>query len=324
MENSFCRVGFLLIDGFSMIAFANVLEPLRMANYIEGKSLYHWRLAGLTGNQTAASNGVKVGHTHMQHELTVCDIVFVCGGYDVRHLVSPILRQLLQQLAARDIILGGICTGAFALADAGLLDGCQVSLHWENHLAAKEHYPEVIFNEHIYTLDHKRYTCSGGTAGLDMALQMIRERHGKRLAGEIAELFLIDHWRQSDSYQHLPKPERISPGYEYVINAIGLMQSNLEEPLTQKDLSRLAGISSRQLQRLFQQYCGAAPSRYYLEMRLRRARELLQQTSMNITDIALACGFLTVSSLSKAYRRHYGCPPSQERRKFRPQPNFIA
>ena len=181
------RLGFLLIDGFTLIAFANAIEPFRMANYASAQTLYTWKVAGLSGNRTAASNGLQIQHTDTFERLLECDLVLVCGGYQIQHLVSPAIRLLLQRLAARNIALGGVCTGALALADAGVLDRYQASLHWENFIAAQETYPGVSFRQNLYTIDRNRYTCSGGASALDMSQAIIRQHHGRALAGRIAE-----------------------------------------------------------------------------------------------------------------------------------------
>lgn len=309
------RIGFLLLDGFTMIAFANAIEPFRMANYVSGRNLYSWRLAGLNGNRTAASNGLYIEHTHLQETLTKCSLVFICGGYETGRFLSSSCRYLIERLAQQGVELAGICTGALAMADAGVLDGRRASIHWENKIAAQESYPAVQFNHQIYTLDNGRYTCSGGTAALDLSLQIIRASHGAQLAGEIAEQFLIDHWREAGSYQHLPKPERIRPGYQHVMDAVSLMHNHLEEPLSQEDICLLIGVSTRQLQRLFRQYNMHSPADYYLNLRLQRGRELLQQTFMSVTDIALACGFTSLASFSKAYKRHYQTTPLSTRQQ---------
>lgn len=309
------RLGFLLIDGFTMIAFANAIEPFRMANYASAQTLYTWKVAGLAGSYTAASNGLQVNHTDMPERLLECDLVLVCGGYQIKHLVSPAIRSLLQRLAARDIALGGVCTGALALADSGVLDRYQASLHWENFIAAQESYPGVAFRQNLYTIDRNRYTCSGGASALDMSQAIIRQHHGRVLADQIAEYFDVAYVREADSLQHVPAPAGIAPGHEHVVDAVALMQANIEEPLMLADVAALCQVSPRQLQRLFQRYHQCSPAEYYLQQRLRRARELLQQTSLNITAISIACGFASVSSFSKAFRKQYGFSPTQQRKE---------
>lgn len=308
------HIGFLLTEGFSMIAFSNAIETFRMANYTTKEHLYHFSVVGLVGDSTKASNHIGIEHSTSSENLALCDIVFVCGGFDVSKLRSPELRSCLQKLAAKGIHLGGICTGAYALADAKLLDGHQASIHWENMLVAKEDFPAVYFVTSIYSVDQQRYTCSGGSAPLDLCLNLIKSHHGRALAESIAEFFTLTVLRDGSEPQHIPLPKEYNNGYNYVIEALSLMDKNLEDPLPIHELSGLLGISVRQLERWFGTYFGMPPKQYYAELRLKHAKRLLQQTNMSIMNVALACGFSNSSSFTKAYRNQFQLTPTQTRK----------
>lgn len=305
------RLGFLLLDGFSLIAFANALDTFRLANHRAEQRLYTWRIAGLDGFCTYASNGLSVNHT--SDDLSECDALIVCGGYETEKSISSDGRQLLRRLAENGRIIIGICTGAAAMADAGLLDGHEATLHWEHLAAAREHYPHVSFNDNIYTIDRNRYTCSGGAAPLDLGLYLLRLRHGRPFAVSVAELLVLDDWRRADSRQNLPRPTAAGSGFQYVSNVVALMKNNVEEPLSQEELAGLAGVSARHLQRLFKQHFNQSPLEYYLLLRLERARQLLRQSQLSTRETALACGFSSLSSFSRSYRKQFGHPPKDER-----------
>lgn len=310
--NKSYHLGFLLLDGFSMIAFSNALDTFRLANHTAGEMLYKWRISGVSGLYTYASNGLSVNHS--SNDLSECDCVFVCGGYEAEKSTSPEGRQLLRRLAENGRLMVGICTGAVALADAGLLEGYQATLHWEHFGAAVEKYTNVRFNENIYTLDRNRYTCSGGAAPLDLVLHWLKMRHGRTLASAVGKLLVLDNWRQGDSRQHLPSPqEGGGSGFRHVSAAVELMLSHLEDPLDQRDLSGLVGVTPRHLQRLFKQHFQQTPLEYYLALRLERSRQLLRQSRLTMREVALACGFASLSSFSRSYRNHFGYPPKNER-----------
>lgn len=308
------HIGFVLLDGFSMIAFANAVETFRMANYVAGENLYRCSVAGLVGSVTAASNAIAVHHTAEIEHLAECQLVFVCGGFDLKKLNSAVLRMWLQRFAQKQIELGGICTGAFALADAGLLNDYQASIHWENMIAAKETFPQVRFNTTIYAIDRNRYTCSGGTASLDLCLGIIRLHHGRQLTEAIAEQYTLSVLRSQEEVQHIPLKDQQNSGYNYVAEALVLMDKNLEDPLPIHELAGVLGISVRQLERWFNSYFSKPPQLYYMEVRLQHARRLLRQTNKSIMDIALACGFSSPSGFSKAYRSYFRQTPSQTRK----------
>lgn len=309
------HIGFILLDNFSMIAFSNAVESFRMANYVSARPLYRFSVAGLNGGYTVASNGLSVNHTAEWEDLSSCDVIFVCGGFDLSKLHNSALRNILQRLAKQGMALGGVCTGAFALADAGLLDGYQASIHWENMLTAKETFPQVCFNTTIYTIDRNRYTCSGGTASLDLCIQLIRLHHDRALSDTVAEQFTLSVLRGGDEAQHIPISKQQHAGYGYITEALVLMDKNLEDPLPIHEIAQLLGISVRQLERLFNQYLSKPPQLYYMEVRLQHAKRLLKQTNKSIMDIALACGFANPSSFSKAYRSQFSHTPSQTRKQ---------
>lgn len=307
-------LGFLLLKEFSMIAFANAIETFRMANYLSQRELYRWQVVSL-GNETYASNGVSISQ-NPSITLEQCDIVFVCGGVNIYKNVDAATLQLLRQLAHKKITLGSLCTGAIALAIAGVLDGYRCAVHWEHIAVASESYPKVKFTDSIYVLDRDRYTSSGGIASLDMALQLIHNQHGRPLAAAISEQFILDRIRGIESTQHLPRPEGTGPGYEHVAEAIELMQANIEEVLPLHEIAQLINISLRQTERLFNHYFDMSPAQYYLRLRLRRARELLSQTSMPIMQVTVACGFTTSSHFCKTFRSFFGYSPRDQRKQM--------
>jgi transcriptional regulator GlxA family with amidase domain len=310
------RVGFLLLSDYSMIAFANAIEVFRMANYLSRRTLYTWDVVPAQELGATASNGLNVHATASVESLGGCDMVLVCGGIDVRAATDEHVRGTLRHLAARQVPLGALCTGSYALASAGLLDGYRCAVHWENLAAMREEFPKVVFAQAVFTIDRDRYTCSGGTAPLDMALHLVRERHGSQLATQISEQFILERQRASTDRQRMPQPECIGPGYQHLTEAAEIMAANIEEPLALQEIAEAIHISLRQLERLFHRYYSMNPAQYYMNLRLRRARELLTHSSLPIMQITIACGFQSSSHFCKAYRNLFGHPPSEERRRF--------
>lgn len=313
------KIGFLLLNGFSMISFANAIEVLRMGNYLSQQALYRWHVAHVDGDEAVlASNGLAVDQMD-EDGLFECDIVFVCGGVNINAATTLSVKVLLRVLAGKGIPLGGMCTGSVALALAGLMDGYRCAAHWESLSAAIEAFPRVVFTDSIYVIDRDRYTASGGTASLDMMLHLVKRKWGRLLAIAISEQFVMERIRTSEAVQSVPRPDHAGPGYEHVINAIELMQANLDEVLTLSEIASLVSISLRQMERLFNRYCEVSPAQYYLRLRLRRAKELLSQTSLSIMQVTVACGFSTSSHFSKAYRHYYGHSPRDQRKPPNPE-----
>jgi transcriptional regulator GlxA family with amidase domain len=307
------RYAFLTLPHYSLIALSNAVEPLRMANKLSGQPAYDWSIVSLDGALVPASSGLALTPTIALERIGRVDIVFVCGGINVRDTVTPALLGALRHLAEQRIPLGALCTGGYALARAGLLDHYRATIHWENLSALREEFPRVRISDQLFTIDRDRYTCSGGIAPLDLMLNLIRTKLGSRVSQLVSEQFIVDRVRNDKDRQYVPLRAQIGVSHKSLIRVAELMEENIEKPLSLDEIAGHTGLSRRQIERLFKRHLGCVPKRYYLEMRLRRARELLLQTAMPIMDITTACGFQSPPHFSKCYRNQYGYPPSLER-----------
>ena len=296
-----------------MIALSSAVEPLRMANIVTGELIYEWSITSIDGAPASASNGLQMSPTVPINSIGNVDILFVCGGVDVRSAVAPSVLSALRRLVDRRVALGALCTGGYALAKAGLLDKYKASIHWENLSALREEFPRILMNDQLFTIDRDRFTCSGGTAPLDLMLNLIRARLGAQVAQLISEQFILDRVRNDRDRQYVPLRAQIGASHETLIKVAQLMETNIEKPLSLDEIAAATALSRRQIERLFKRHLDCVPNRYYLQMRLRRARELLLQTSMPIIDITTACGFQSPPHFSRCYRAQFGCAPSSER-----------
>jgi len=312
-----CKYVFLTLPNYSLIAVANALEPLRMANRLMGVEVYDWSIVSADGRAAEASSGLTLLPTGALDKLQQADIVFVCGGINVRDTVTPALLAALRRLADRQVPLGALCTGGYVLAKAGLLDSYRATIHWENLSALREEFPRVKISDQLFTIDRDRYTGSGGTAPLDLMLNLIERKLGAKLSRLVSEQFILDRVRKDTERQYIPLRAQIGLSNRGLIRVAHLMEQHIEKPLSLEAIAKSSGLSRRQIERLFKRDLNCVPKRYYLQMRLRRARELLLQTAMPIMDITAACGFQSTPHFSKCYRNHFGHPPSAER-KLRP------
>jgi transcriptional regulator GlxA family with amidase domain len=322
---SVCRVGFLTLNEFTMIAFASAIEVLRMANHLGGKDYYSWSVITMDGPPVPSSNGLAPHRTTTYEAAGPLDMVFVCGGTNVEKFVDDRVLALLRRMARRGVVLGGLCTGTYALVKSGLLDGYQCTIHWENMASLRESHRRVEFLEELFVIDRDRLTCTGGIAPIDMMLALVRSRLGKSLVAEISDQFILERVRDCYDRQHIPLAARMGFNHRALAEVASLMEANFEEPLSAVELAKLAGLSVRQVQRMFQQNLDTTPTKYYLRLRLRRARELLLQSQMSITEIAVSCGFQSTCHFSKSYRALYGRTPRSERQPVpRTEPNAAA
>ena len=308
------RYAFLTLPNYSLIAVTNALEPLRMANRVVGEDVYEWSIASLDGRPVVASSGLDLAPTVALDKIGKVDIIFVCGGINVREAVTPALLAALKRLAERRVGLGALCTGGYALARAGLLDNYRATIHWENLPALREEFPRVQLNDQVFSIDRDRYTASGGTAPLDLMLNLIQLQHGIKISQRVSEQFVIERVRSDRDRQYVPLRAQVGSSHGNMIRVAQLMEENIEKPLSLERIALATGLSRRQIERLFRRHLDCVPKRYYLEMRLRRARELLLQTAMPIMDVTTSCGFKSPPHFSRCYRAQFGYPPSAERR----------
>ncbi len=305
-------VGFVLVPGFASIAFAAAIEALRVANrYLTEKSEYF--VLSLDGRPVPDTGGIPVGVQGGPELLDRVGTLVLCANIDAENFATADMTTTLRRLAARRVVLGSIDAGAHLLGRAGLLDGYRATLHWEDQPAFHERYPLVELTESLYEFDRDRFTCAGGTAGIDMVLHAVRTLHGAVIAQRVSEHFLVDRMRESNEPQRPDVALRFGAHHPKVVKAIEIMEQRLEEPLQTGKVAAAVGLSARQLLRLFRDQIGTSPARLYLHLRLERARRLLRQSDLSILDTAVACGFESASHFTRAYSKQFGHPPRRER-----------
>ncbi len=296
-----------------MLAFAAAIEPLRAANRLTGRKLFDWRLFSRDGDAVRASNGINISVDGAVNEEIKLDMLLACAGTREAGADDAAVAKWLRALARNGTTLGGISLGAYVLAYAGLLDGRRGALHWESLAAFSERFPRIRTTTDIFVIDGNRCTCAGGTAALDMMLQVITERDGRALANDVSEQFIHPRIRGTQDAQKMAIQSRLGVANEKLIAAIGMMEDAQDEPRPVQEIAEDVELSPRQLERLFAKYLRASPSHYYLKLRLDRARQMLLQTTKPILDVAVACGFASASHFSRCYRAAYGHKPSDER-----------
>lgn len=306
-------VALILVPDFTMMAVTSVIEPLRLANRQAERDLYRWSVNSIDAQPIAASNGMLAMAEGGLDDIDGRALVIVCGGLDIQRNSDKRLINWLRKAARRGMELGAVCTGAHVLAEAGVLDGYSCTIHWENLPGFSEEFPEIDVTGSLFEIDRDRFTSAGGTSPLDMMLALVSSQHGPELASKVAELALHSPIRHHHEHQRMSLPARIGARHPKLVGIIEQMENNLEEPLSPSLLARQAGLSTRQLERLFRRYLDRSPKRYYLELRLNKSRSLLLQTDMSVINVALACGFSSPSHFSKCYRAFYGRTPYRER-----------
>ena len=280
---------------------------------MSGKKLYDWTFIGENEEFVSCSAGTQFKLDTTLIELHRDDTILLCGGTTIQESTTKKLIGWLRREARRGLIIGGLCTAAYPMAKAGLLEGKKATIHWENQDSFAEEFLEVELTKTVFVCDGNRYTTAGGTSSIDLLLKIIADDHGEELANAVADQMIYSSIRTDQDTQRLSVPTRIGVRHPKLSKVIQMMEINIEEPMSPSILAKDVGMSTRQLERLFRRYLDRSPKRYYMELRLQKARNLLMQTDMSVINVALACGFASPSHFSKCYRAHYDTTPYRER-----------
>ena len=314
-DRSVISILILVTPSFNLAATTSFIDPFRAANYLDGKIRFRWTLASVPGGLCQASNGLVVGTQRLADLLNrMFDIVVMSASWTPETGKTPQLLASLRKWARAGSVIGALDTGAFIVADAGLLQGCRATVHYEHIDAFRELYEDIEVSEDIFVRDEKRFSCSGGIASSDIALQLIRSSFGDALANASAHYIFHPSPRPTGTSQNVMHVEPFGSAFPGAIRqAIAIMEQNLENTLPIPEIVGRIKISHRQFNRLFRRHVGKSPAVYYRDIRLDRARGLVTQTDMRMSEIAIACGFASQVHFSRAYRERFGLSPRGDR-----------
>jgi len=309
------KIGFFLTSTFAMLPFISAVEPLRAANRYSGRDLYDWVLLSDGTTDVMANNAMKVSVDASIHDGLKLNRLIVCGPHSPHHYDDAKALRALRQYSAHGTLIGSLDTGSHLLAQADLIKRRRCTIHWENIPGFREAFPQLKISSELFEVDNGLITCAGGTAAFDMMLAIIRQDHGNDLAEQVADLFIATDTREASAPQRRGTVERARVYHPGVVSCIELMESNLEQPIGTTDLAEMAGVSTRQLERLFRTHLGTTPTLYYQRVRLKAGHELLRQTSLSVLEIASAMGFSSADYFSRRFRVQFGYSPTEARKR---------
>lgn len=296
-----------------MLAFGSAIEPYRAANITAAKELYRWTFLSDDGLPVTAGNGLSVVPDRRPETTDRFDRIFVCGGVNSQQHRPEATIRWLQHHAQSGIDIGGISTGTWVLANAGILQGRRCTIHWQGIDAFKEAFPDIKTEPSVYVIDNGRFTCCGGTGALDMMVHLIAEDYGDDIVTDVCTWLFHDRIRVSSDVQGVAQHAALARKSPKLAAAFRVMASHIEDRLTPGEISTLIGVSQRQLERLFQRHLQCTPQQKYMDLRLQHARRLLLETSLPILDISIATGFTGQSHFTKCYREKFSRTPRSER-----------
>jgi AraC family transcriptional regulator, L-arginine-responsive activator len=310
------QVAIVALPPVSMSGVGPIVDALNLANEIDGRALYRWQMLSWNGRPVPLAGGAQWPADGAFGDALACDWLIVVTERYQQFADYRLFLASLARVGQRTPLVTGIHHGIWWLAMAGQLQGYRVAVNWETYQQFAEQFERTIVTQHIYEIDRDRATCAGGQATLDFMLAMIGRDHGPELAERIADALGASTLRSGDERQRIPYVTAPGERHPRLNDALMLMEANIEDPLTTDEIAGLVGVSRRQLERLFRQYLGAMPSKYYLGLRLAKARSQLQRTSKSVVQISLACGFSSAAHFSNAYRERFGVTPREDRRNW--------
>lgn len=302
-------VSFVLLPKFTLLAFSSAIEPLRMANQLTGQVLFRWQTLSDDGLPVPCSNGVPIVVDAAWPQTRPEGIIFVCSGVEPEGKASVALGDWLRGLWRRGRIVGGLCTGAYALAQAGILGGRRFTMHWDNIDAFAENHPDLVPARQVFCIDDRVMTCAGGVAAADLMLNLIADRFGAALAQQVMNMCLLTQRRDEADQQTGSLAARLGTRHDKLLQAAAYLEARIEEGFDLDACAAHLNLSRRQIERLFATHLGVTPVRYMNDLRLARGRALLAETDMKVTDVAVASGFASASHFSKSFRKKYGVSP---------------
>ncbi|MFT5259227.1 MAG: transcriptional regulator GlxA family with amidase domain [Saprospiraceae bacterium] len=306
------EVGFLVVDGFSMMCFANAVEPLRAANMILGKKLFRRTVITLDGESANSSSNLSLNADNKGDEAQQLDWLFVIASYNYQDFANPQISSLIRRLSRNAKVVGGLDCGSWLMAHAGLLENYTATIHWQELALFTEQFPQLTPSDQRYVVDRQRVSAGGAVAALDLMLELVRGIGGENLFFDMRNLFLYDVSQPAErSQQRHGLAKEAAPK---LYSAIELMEGSAENPLPLEDIAKHASMSLRSLNRSFQKHIGISPGQYYLQLRLKAARRLIAETKLSITAVASRCGFNSPQAFSRAFRAKFATSPNSLRR----------
>lgn len=308
----------VLLPGFSQLSLSSFIDPFRCANKLIGFSAFAWRTFGIGTRSVGSSSGISVEvDAYVDERRNISDresALVLIGGDHVEDRHPPQLYAFLRRQVRRGVPIYAIGTATWLLAEAGAFrSGARCTVHWTKAAALCETYQDLVVEDALFVRAGNLTTCAGEFAAFDLAANMIEACFGSEIAGRVCEQLTADRWRSGASCQSIPPGLRHASVAGNVLRIVKLMERHTEDPLPLDDLAQKVSLSRRQVERLFEKHLGTTPHKYYLLLRLQKAKQLLETTDMAVIDIAVACGYASSSHFSKSFKDHFRVLPSRTR-----------
>ena len=309
------EVAIVLVDGFQVSTLGLCIDPLERANAIRETELYRWITVGLHSRTVRASSGVHIVADTTIDALRQTAILIVCAArLDHRKTTIATLTPHLHRMRQAGTILAGVDNAATVLAGCGMVRGAKVTVAWTERDVLRTEHPEIVVARTVWVNDGDLATAGPGRAAADLVTSWIGRDHGSQIATQVYQELALGMPRGPTQLQTSTTGQRIGSSNPKMINAVELMEANIDEPLSIEEIAQLVGVSRRALQRSFKDQLNATPTEYYLSVRAGTARRLVRSSTRELAQISRDTGFSTATAFAKQYRKCFGTTPSEDRR----------
>lgn len=313
VETMTIRFGFFLYNPFPVLSITSAVESIRAANAVTGRELYSWKFYTLEGEEAYSDAGLII-RPHARFEDAGVDVMMLAASNSAMHCRDGRLFSIVRRIATRGTRMGAVSGGPIFLARAGLLEGRRYTAHWEHGPALLEEFPHLDFRRSLYEVDGPRFTCAGGVAVLDMMNTLISTDYGPEIAQHASDFLLQTHVRGGDDSHRMSVRQRLDIAHPNLIKAIDQLGENLDRPLDRDEFAKRLGLSVRHLERLFATRLQTTINKYHMKLRMEQARILIKQSTLSLTEISIATGFVNFSHFSRVYKKTFGLTPRDSRK----------
>ena len=307
------HVVILVLPSSSMMTCASIIDPLRAANRLSRLPLFTWEIVAIDEKPIVLTCGIELPNSGLLTTQHTADLLVVIAGFEHQRYSSTKQLMTLKKAAQNCATVFGVESGTWLLARAAVLSNQKVTTHWEDLELLCEQFSNLDVSSQRYVIDQHVWTCSGATPAFEMMLQYIRTEHNQSLALDVANVFIYAETSAASDEQASISLSRLQDVEPRLVQAIRLMETHLEDTLATKNIAESIGISLRTLEQISIKHLGFTPGKYYLRIRLQRARRLVLDTNLPILEIAIRSGFNSLSAFSRAFKARYSFSPLQLR-----------
>ncbi len=313
-ERTPLRVTFLVFPGSSIMCVASAVDPLRAANRVSGETMFDYSLVSVDGTAPVTTSGMPVAVSGSFDPARQTDVLVAIGGFGTRYDATRPLISGIRRVARSALAIGGVEAGTWMLGHAGLIEGRAATTHWEDMEDFAAAFPDADVRPDRYVIDGPVFTAGGASPTFDLMLHLVRSRLGMAVALDVASVFIYDQARAATDAQPLVSLGRLEGYDQRLAQAIRLMETHVDQPLTTSAIARRVGLTARALELIFRKSIGETPGAYYLRLRLNAARRLVLDTQIRMAEVAARTGFASAASFSRAFSHAFGEAPVRMRR----------